>query len=186
MLLNLSLIEICFLSLSINRSHGGDTSILGMEALELLNIDSLGGKVLVALKWVVGWVPVPVWWSRVLLEGGVLVTQLLVSSHLPLEVSLGEETVRWAPVVVSCWLVIVEVREAGSVGVGEVEWHVGETVIDTVELLALHEGLDVVLDNWALSEGGVLGSSGVHIDGITEGEDVVESRVLEGVWVHVN
>ena len=170
----------------LHPSHVGNASILGVNASQLLNIDALGLKVLVALKWVIRWVPAPVWWPMILLEGSVLVSLLLVGAHLPLEVSLGEQTVGWAPVVVGGWLVVVQVGEAGGVGVREVEWHVGVSVVDAVQLLALHEGLYVVLHDWALGEGGMLCSSGVHIDGISKGENVGKSLVLKGVWVDIN
>ena len=43
-----------------------------------------------------------------------------------------------------------------------------------------------MLDNWALSMGSVLSSCDLSLDAVTKGEDVLESRMLKSVWVHVN
>lgn len=111
---------------------------------------------------------------------------LQVVAHLVSEVPLGEEAIGWNPVVVLCWLVAPSMLEAGSMRVREVEWHVGVSIIDSIAFFTLEELLDVMLDNWALSVGGMLGSCDLSLDGISEGEDVLESGVLKSVWVHVN
>lgn len=59
---------------------------LGVQVPELINIDLLLKKVLVALEWVELLVVVVVWWSVVLLEGGELLTTLLALAHLVAEV----------------------------------------------------------------------------------------------------
>lgn len=68
----------------------------------------------------------------------------------------------------------------------QVEWHVRVSIVDSVELLSFHELLQVLLHNWDLSVGGVLGSSSLSLDAISESEDVLESLMLKSVWVHVN
>ena len=68
----------------------------------------------------------------------------------------------------------------------KVEWHVCVSVIDSVKFLAFHELLKVVLDNWALVDCSSLSSSGVNSDAVSEGEDVLESLVLESVGVHID
>ena len=157
-----------------------------MDISEGLDVDSSLGEVLVLVEWVVEGVEVLVWWSVILLESGVSTSLLEVCVHLVSEVSLGEETVAWHPVVSWGSLVVPGVLEAGGVGVGEVEWHVGVSIVDSVKLSSFHKLVQVVLDDWVLSVGGVLGSSGVSSDSISESEDVLESRVLQGIWVHVN
>lgn len=68
----------------------------------------------------------------------------------------------------------------------KIEWHVCVAVIDSIQFLAFHELLDVVLDDWALVDGSSLSSGGVYSNAISEGEDVLESLVLESVWVNIN
>ena len=109
-----------------------------------------------------------------------------VGLHLSSEVPLGEEAIGWDPMVVLCWLIAPSVLEAGGVRVREVEWHIGESIIHSVALFALEELLQVVLDNWALGVGSMLSSSDLSLDAVTEGEDVLESGVLESVWVHIH
>ena len=77
--------------------------------------------------------------------------------------------------VLGSWLVVPGVLEVGSVGVGHVEWHVGISIIDTVQFLTVEELAEVVLNDWALSKSGVHGSSGLSLDGITPSEDVFVS-----------
>ena len=159
---------------------------LAMSVLKSLDVDTLLEDVLVVLKWIVRWVEVLVWWTMGLLERSVVHSLRKVSFHLSSEVPLREKPVRWNPVVVLCWLVVPQVLEASSVGVRQVEWHVRESIIDSVALRARQELLDIVLDNWALSVGCVLGSSCLSLDAVSEGEDVLESGVLQSVWVHVH
>ena len=165
-------------------SDGGNTS-LSVSVLEGLDIHTLFKKVLVVLQWVVSWVEVLIWRSVGLLEGGVVDTLGKVGLHLSSKVPLGEQAIGWDPMVVLCWLIAPGVLEASGVGVREVEWHISESIVDGVALFTLEELLHVVLDNWALSVGGVLGSSDLSLDAVTEGEDVLESGVLKSVWVHI-
>jgi hypothetical protein len=74
--------------------------------------------------------------------------------------------------------VVPGVLEAGGVRVGEVEWPVSVTIIDSIQFLTFHD--------WALSVSGMLGSSGFSSNSITKSEDVLESRVLESVWVDID
>ena len=157
-----------------------------MSVLEGLDVDTLLKKVLIVFQWVVSWVEVLIWRSVSLLERGVVDTLGKVGLHLSSEVPLGEEAIGWNPMVVLCWLIAPGVLEAGGVGVREVEWHIGESIIDGVAFLTLHELLQVVLDNWALGVGSMLSSSDLSLDAITEGEDVLESGMLKSVWVHIN
>ena len=151
-----------------------------------LYIYTLGLQVLVVLEWVESGRVVLVRRSVVLLERSVGLTSSEVGVHLSAEVELGEQSVVGNPVVLGCGLVVPKVLEAGSVGVGEVERHVRVSVVDAVQLLALHEVEHVVLDNWALSVGGVHGSGRLTLDGISEGEDVLESGVLESIGVYID
>ena len=163
----------------------GDLSF-GVDGFESCNIHALFKQVLIVLQWVISWVEVLIWWSMSLLEGSVVDALSKVGLHLSSEVPLGEETIGWNPVVVLSWFVVPEVLEASGVGVREVEWHIRVAIIDSIALLSFHELLDVVLHNWALGVGSVLGSGGFSLDAVSESEDVLESRVLKGVWVHIN
>ena len=166
-------------------SDGGNTS-LSMSVLESLDVHTLLKKVLIVLQWVVSWVEVLIWRSVSLLERCVGDTLGKVGLHLSSEVPLGEEAIGWNPMVVLSGLISPGVLEAGGVRVREVEWHISESIIDGIALLTLEELLQVVLDNWALSVGGMLSSSDLSLDAVTEGKDVLESGMLKSVWVHVN
>ena len=166
-------------------SDGGNTS-LSMSVLESLDVHTLLKKVLIVLQWVVSWVEVLIWRSVSLLERCVGDTLGKVGLHLSSEVPLGKEAIGWNPMVVLSGLISPGVLEAGGVRVREVEWHISESIIDGIALLTLEELLQVVLDNWALSVGGMLSSSDLSLDAVTEGKDVLESGMLKSVWVHVN
>jgi hypothetical protein len=157
-----------------------------VNSLECWDVDTLLKKVLIVLQWVECWVEVLIWGTVSLLERGVCQALGKVGFHLSSEVPLGEQTVGWNPMVVGGWFVVPGVLEASGVRVREVEWHVRISIVHSVALFSFHELLHVVLNDWALSVGGVLGSSGLSLDAISESEDVLESRVLKSVWVHVN
>jgi len=89
-------------------------------------------------------------------------------------------------VVVSCWLEVIVMLEVVSIRVTEVEWHVRITIIDTVQFFTIHELLNVVLDDGVLGMSSMLGSSGVSLNAVTEGKDILESSVLEGIWVDID
>ena len=71
-------------------------------------------------------------------------------------------------------------------GVAHEKWEVRVSIIDSIRILSVHESENVVFDDWALGHGGSTGSSDVSSNGITEGKDVFESIVLEGVWVDID
>ena len=168
-----------------NCSDGGYISLV-VDVPKGFDVYTLLEEVLVVLQWVVSWVEVLVWRSVSLLERSVVDSLGKVRLHLSSEVPLGEEAIGWNPMVVLCCLKAPGVLEASGVRVREVEWHISESIIDGIALFTFEELLQVVLHNWALGVSGVLGSSGLSLDAITEGEDVFESRMLKGVWVHIN
>lgn len=69
----------------------------------------------------------------------------------------------------------MQVLEGGGVGVGKIEWHVGETIVDTVQLFSSQEVVQIVLNDWGLSNNSMLSSGGWNINAITEGENVLKS-----------
>jgi hypothetical protein len=81
---------------------------------------------------------------------------------------------------------VVQVREVGCLTVTEEERLVRVAVIHTVEFFALEETDQVVLNNWVLSDGCVVGTGGFEADSVTEREDILELVVLESVLVHVH
>jgi hypothetical protein len=103
-----------------------------------------------------------------------------------MEISVSENTVSWLPVVVAMGFIVVEMREGGSMGVAHEKWEVRVSIIDSIRILSVHESENVVFDDWALGHGGSTRSSDVSSNGITEGKDVFESIVLEGVWVDID
>lgn len=60
------------------------------------------------------------------------------------------------------------------------------TIINSIANLAIKELIEVVFNHWALGDGGVLGSSGLSLDSISPGEDVLESFVLKSVGVDID
>jgi hypothetical protein len=70
--------------------------------------------------------------------------------------------------------------------VREIEWHVSVSIINGIALLSFQELFHVMFHNWALSMGGILGSSGFSLDAISESENVFESGVLKSVWVNID
>ena len=103
-----------------------------------------------------------------------------------MEISVSEDTVSWLPVVVRVGFIVVEMREGGRVGVAHEKWEVRVSIIDSIRILSVHESENVVFDNWRLGHGSSTRSSDVSSNGITEGKDVFESFVLEGVWVDID
>jgi len=92
----------------------------------------------------------------------------------------------WDGVVRCCWLEIVLVNEVSCVGATQPQLLLGVTVIDTVELLSLHEANHIVLHNWVLGHGGIMGTCGVETNCVTHGEHILELVVLKGVFVDVH
>ena len=121
-----------------------------------------------------------------LLETRELLRLFHVILQLLIEVLLRELAISWYPVVESSWLIVPQVLEACHVRVTDQEWHVGVAIIDSAKLLTFKISLNVVFHDWGLNVGGMLRSSGLAINAITESKDVGESLVLEGVWAHIN
>ena len=71
-------------------------------------------------------------------------------------------------------------------GVAHEKWEVRVSIIDSIRILSVHESENVVFDNWGLGHGSSTRSSDVSSNGITEGKDVFESFVLEGIWVDID
>jgi len=143
-------------------------------------------KVIVVLKRNIAGVPVVVGRTVGLFEARVLLSHLHLALHHATEVPSCENTVVRDQMVHGMRLEPVEMLEASSIRVAKQEWHVGITVIDCIEFLAVHKLLEIVLDNGALVDCCCLGSGGVDADAITKGKDVLEALVLESVGVHIN
>lgn len=88
--------------------------------------------------------------------------------------------------IIGSWLEVPGVLEAVSIRVAEIEWHVRVSIVDTVQLLTIHELLNVVLDNWVLGMSSMLSSSGISLNAVTKSKDILESSVLESVWVDID
>jgi len=103
-----------------------------------------------------------------------------------MEVSVSDHTVSWLPVVVTVGFVVVEMGEWGGVGVAHEKWEVRVSIIDSIRILSIHESQNVVFDDWALGHSGGARSSDISSNGITEGENILESLVLKGIWVDID
>lgn len=75
-------------------------------------------------------------------------------------------------------LVVMQVLEVGSILVAKVEWHVGVTIINSVQVSAFQELLDVVFNDWGLIDGSSLSTGDFTSDTISESEDVLKTLVL--------
>ena len=95
-------------------------------------------------------------------------------------------TIAWYPVVPGSWLIVPQMLEVSGVGMREIEWHVSVSIINGIALLSFQELFHVMFHDWALSMGGILGSSRFSLDAISESEDVFESGVLKSVWVNID
>lgn len=148
--------------------------------------DLAGVEVLVLLERVEGLWEVVVWGTVSLVERAVLHTSTGLSIEQATVVEVGEHAVVGNHMVERCWLVIVQVSEFSGTAGAEEEWQLGVAVVDAVNFLSVQELEQVVLNNWVLTHGTDLGSRGLSSNAVTEGEDVLEARVLEGVLVDVN
>lgn len=119
-------------------------------------------------------------------EAGELLAHLHLAFKNSSEVPSGEETVVGNEMVGCGRLVVVQVGEAGSVGMTKDEGHEGVSVVDSIQFLTFHELLNVLFHNWDLSSNSGLGSGSVNTDAITESKNVFESLVLESVWVNID
>lgn len=125
-------------------------------------------------------------WTVVLCEArvaGVLIGHAL---NVASEVSLCKESVVRDSVVEGSGFEVVQVGEVGCLTVTEEERLVRVAIIHTVEVFTLEEADQVVLNNWVLSDGCVVGTGGFEADSVTEREDILELVVLESVLVHVH
>ena len=83
-------------------------------------------------------------------------------------------------------LVVIEVLEAGGIGVAKEERHKCVTIINSIQFLSFHVIFEIMFNNWVLSNSSGIGSSSFNINAVAKGEDILESFVLESVGVHIN
>ena len=161
-------------------------SDLWLEHADLGEGDVAGLEVVVVLEGHIAGVPVVVRRTVGFLERSELLAHGHLTLHHSAEIPSGEDAVMGDQVVHGVGLVVVQVLEVGGVRVAQEEWHEGVTIIHSVELLAFHELLQVVLDHRGLCDGSRLSTGGLNTDAITESEDVLEALVLESVRVHID
>lgn len=143
-------------------------------------------KIVVVLKRHVSFGEVVVRRSACLLEAWEFLTSLHFTLHNSAEVPSSKDAVVGNPVVHGSRLVVVVVLEVWCIRVSEPERHESVSIINSIQVLTLHELLNVVLDDWNLMDDGSLGSGGVNADAITKSKNVLESLVLESIWVNIN
>ena len=122
----------------------------------------------------------------IFVEAIVLFAQLIVRLKLFREVQIGEKAIVGNPVIGRCWFKVPQVTKLSHVGMAQEELHVGVTIINTVQSFTIKEVIDVVFNDWALCYSGMLGSSGLTLDSISPGENVLESFVLKSVRIDIN
>jgi hypothetical protein len=164
----------------------GLDSCLGLEHADILNRNLSALEVIVVLEGHIARGEVVVGGTVALLEVGELLTHGHLALHHAAEVPSGEQAVVRNAMVHSMRLVVMKVLEVRGIRVTKIEWHIGVTIIDSIKVTALHELLNIVLDDRGLVDSSSLGSSSVDTDAITESEDVLEALVLKSVGVHIN
>ena len=83
-------------------------------------------------------------------------------------------------------LLVIEMLERSHVLSSEPERDEGITVIDGVQISAVKELLDVMLDDWNLSHCCIVRSSGWKICARPKGEYIFILSVLEGVRIYID
>lgn len=159
---------------------------LGLEHADLFNGNLSALEVIVVLEGHIARGEVVVGGTVALLEVGELLTHGHLALHHAAEVPSGEEAVVRNAMIQSMRLVVMKVLEVGGIRVAKIEGHIGVTIIDSIEVTALHELLNIVLDDGGLVDSSSLRSSSVDSDAITESEDVLEALVLKSVGVNIN
>ena len=157
-----------------------------MDRSKSFDVNLLVKEILVVIQWVEFLTELVIWRTVSLLERGVFLSSVEIRAHLTLEVSLREETIAWNPMILWSWLISPGVLEAVGIGVREIEWHVGITIVDSIKLFAFHELMNVVLDHRTLSHSSNLSSCCFSLDAVTESKDVLKSTMLKSIWVHIN
>ncbi len=165
---------------------GDHDSCLGLEHADLLNRDLSALEVVIVLEGHIARGKVVVGGTVALLEVGELLAHGHLALHHAAEVPSGEQTIVRNAMVQSMRLVVMKMLEVRGIRVTKIEWHIGVTIIDSIEVTALHELLNIVLDDGGLVDSSSLGSSSVDTDAITESEDVLEALVLKSVGVNIN
>jgi hypothetical protein len=153
---------------------------------DVVEVDALPLEVVVVLEGHGSGVELVVGRPVALFEAGVLLVLALAALEHPAEVEPGEDAVVGHDVVLPVGLEVVVVLEAGGVGVAQEEREEGVAIIDGVEFLAVHEVLQVMLYYWFLVDSSSLSSSGVNINTITKGKNVIVFFVLKGIWVNTD
>jgi hypothetical protein len=82
-------------------------------------------------------------------------------------------------------LVVVQVLEITGIRVAEIEGKERVSIIYAVQFLAIHELLNILLDNRSLVDSSCLSSGGIDTNAITKGEDVLITLVLKSIWVDI-
>jgi hypothetical protein len=134
----------------------------------------------------ISWVERVVWGTVGFFEACEFLSHLHLHLEHSTKVPSREDTVVRDGVIKCGWLIVMVMLEAGSIRMTEDEWHEGISIIDSIELLAFKELSQIVLKDGSLAGSSGLGSGSVNTDAITESENVLESLVLESVWVHIN
>ncbi len=110
---------------------------LRLKHLDLAEIDTFFGEVLVLFQIVVPGTEVPMRRAGILLEGRILLTLLQSSVQHTLEISTCEDAVMRDPMVVGMGLKVMQVREAGGILISEDEGQEGISVVDCIAFLTI-------------------------------------------------
>ena len=159
---------------------------LGLEHTDLLNWDLSALKVIIVLEGHIARSKVVVGGTVALLEVGELLAHSHLALHLAAEIPSREQAVVRNAMIHSMGLVVMKMLEVRGIRVTKIEWHIGVTIIDSIQVTALHELLNIVLDDRGLVDSSSLGSSSIDSDAITESKDVLEALVLKSVGVNIN
>ena len=143
-------------------------------------------KVFVLIEWIESLWEVIVWWAMSLLEVSVFHASARLAAEQSSVIEHGEHSVVGNNVVVSGWLVVVQVSKFGGTASSKQEWQLSVSVIDSVHFMSVQELKQVVLDDWVLAHGSDLSSRGVSSNAVTKGKHIFESCVLKSVLVNIH
>ena len=160
-------------NLGLEHAHFRERNVSALEVVVVLKRSPSRSKVVVRR-------------TMSLFEAREFLSHLHLGLHHSSEVPSREDAIVGNGVIQSMRLVIVQVLEVASIRVAKVEGKEGVSVIDSVQFLAIHELLNILLDNRSLVYSSSLGSSCVDSNAISEGEDVLITLVLEGVGIDIN
>jgi len=151
-----------------------------------LNVYTFLQKVFIMLKRVISWIEMIIWWTMSFFEWSIWNTLLHVTFQLSEEISSTDEAISTDPMIHCCRLIVIQVLETSSMRVSHVQRHIRITIVNTIQFLAIHELLDIVLNNRALCMCWILCSCSFTLNCISKGKNILKLIMLKSVRIDIN